>query len=43
VDYLIGDATKAKVKLGWEPQVKFGELIKIILKADCEKLGVSLA
>ena len=43
VDYLIGDAAKAKVKLGWEPQVKFGELIKIILKADCEKLGVSLA
>lgn len=42
VDSLIGDASKAKVKLGWEPQVKFKKLIKIMLKADCEKSGVSL-
>jgi GDPmannose 4,6-dehydratase len=42
VDLLVGDSTKAKNKLGWEPKVKFKELIKIMLEADCEKLGVKL-
>lgn len=31
VDILIGDASKAKKKLGWEPKVKFKELVKIML------------
>ncbi|MCK4521222.1 MAG: GDP-mannose 4,6-dehydratase [Nanoarchaeota archaeon] len=30
-DLLIGDATKAKNKLGWEPKVKFKELVKIMI------------
>ncbi len=34
VDLLIGDATKAKQKLGWEPKVGFKELIKIMCEAD---------
>lgn len=34
VDLLIGDATKAKEKLGWEPKVKFGELVKIMMSND---------
>lgn len=34
VDLLIGDATKAKEKLGWEPRVKFGELVKIMMSND---------
>jgi GDPmannose 4,6-dehydratase len=38
VEELIGDATKAKVKLGWEPKVKFEELVKIMVKADLEKI-----
>lgn len=38
VDLLIGDATKAKYKLGWEPKVKFEELVKIMAKADWEKV-----
>lgn len=37
VDILIGDASKAKQKLGWEPKVKFEELIKIMMKSDLEK------
>ncbi len=38
VDLLIGDASKAKEKLGWEPKVKFEELVKIMAKADWEKV-----
>lgn len=36
VDLLIGDPTKAKEKLGWQPKVKFAELVKIMVKADWE-------
>ena len=38
VDILIGDATKAKEKLGWQPKVKFEELVKIMAQADWEKV-----
>jgi GDPmannose 4,6-dehydratase len=34
VDLLIGDASKAKIKLGWEPKVKFKELVKIMVEDD---------
>ncbi|EKD78585.1 MAG: GDP-mannose 4,6-dehydratase [uncultured bacterium] len=34
VDLLIGDYSKAKQKLNWEPKVKFQELVKIMAKAD---------
>jgi GDPmannose 4,6-dehydratase len=34
---LLGDITKAKQKLGWEPDIKFNELIKMMMKADLEK------
>jgi len=34
VDILIGDPGKAKQKLGWEPMVKFEELVKIMMEAD---------
>jgi len=36
VDLLIGDATKAKKNLGWEPKVKFEQLVDIMVKADLE-------
>ncbi len=39
VDLLIGDASKAKRELGWEPKVKFEELVKIMIKADLEKVA----
>ena len=38
VDILIGDATKAKEKLGWQTKVKIEELVKIMTKADWEKV-----
>ena len=38
VDLLIGDASKAKEKLGWEPKTKFEDLVKIMAKADWEKV-----
>jgi GDPmannose 4,6-dehydratase len=38
VDLLIGDPTKAKKQLGWEPKVKFKELVKIMVDADCQQL-----
>jgi GDPmannose 4,6-dehydratase len=34
---LKGDITKAKKNLGWEPEIKFEELVRIMVKADLEK------
>ncbi len=34
VDLLIGDATKAKNKLGWKPKTSFKDLVRIMLAAD---------
>jgi GDPmannose 4,6-dehydratase len=34
VDHLIGDASKAKRVLGWEPKVRFDELVRIMVDAD---------
>lgn len=36
VDLLLGDATKAKNILKWEPKVKFDELVKIMVGSDLE-------
>jgi GDPmannose 4,6-dehydratase len=38
VDMLIGDATKARTKLGWEPQVTFEELVAIMVDTDLARL-----
>ncbi len=38
VDLLVGDPTKAKENLGWEPQVSFKELIELMVEADLERL-----
>jgi GDPmannose 4,6-dehydratase len=38
VDLLIGDYSKAKTKLGWEPKVRFKELIEKMVDADLAKL-----
>ena len=35
-EILIGNYTKAKKILGWEPKVKFEELVKIMVKSDIE-------
>lgn len=34
VDQLLGDATKAKRELGWEPRVHFKELVRIMVEHD---------
>lgn len=39
VDMLIGDASKAKKQLGWEPKTTFKELVKIMVDADVEELN----
>lgn len=36
VDLLIGDPAKAKRQLGWEPKVRFKELVEIMVDADLE-------
>jgi len=36
VDILIGDPSKAKTKLGWEPKVKLPELVKMMMEHDME-------
>ena len=36
VDQLLGDPTKARTVLGWEPKVKFRELVKMMMDADLE-------
>ena len=37
VDLLIGDYSKAKTKLGWEPTVRFGELVRMMVDHDRER------
>jgi len=39
VDLLIGDASKAKKVLGWEPKVRFKDLVRIMVDADVELLS----
>lgn len=36
VDLLLGDPSKAKRKLGWEPKVQFPELVKMMVQNDLE-------
>jgi GDPmannose 4,6-dehydratase len=40
VELLIGDPTKAKQKLGWEPSVTFAELVYLMVEADLKALGL---
>ena len=42
VDLLIGDATKAKEKLGWEPKYTLAEMIKEMVASDLETYKMSL-
>lgn len=42
VDLLVGDASKAKRILGWTPQVRFKELVKIMVDADMKRLQMEL-
>jgi GDPmannose 4,6-dehydratase len=46
VDLLIGDPSKAKQQLGWEPEVSFAELVSMMVRNDLEiegrKAGITL-
>ena len=39
VDVLLGDSTKARTQLGWEPKVKFNELVKIMMNHDNKNIS----
>jgi GDPmannose 4,6-dehydratase len=39
VDVLIGDASKARERLGWTPRVKFDDLVRLMVDADLEVLS----
>jgi GDPmannose 4,6-dehydratase len=39
VDHLVGDASKARKKLEWEPRTSFKELIEMMVDADLERLA----
>ena len=43
VELLIGDATKARVKLGWSSSTSFANLVGEMLEHDCRTLGVGLS
>jgi len=41
VDLLIGDASKAKSKLGWTPKTTFRQLIELMVDADLKRLSLA--
>ncbi len=43
VELLVGDYSKAKEKLGWEPKTKFEDLVKLMVDADMKELQDQLA
>jgi len=34
VEFLLGDPTKAKTKLGWQPEISFAELVNVMVRED---------
>jgi GDPmannose 4,6-dehydratase len=40
VEYLLADASKARRALEWEPRIKFSELVRIMVDADLEAVGM---
>lgn len=41
VDILLGDPTKARLRLGWTPKASFKELVRQMMKADLEEQGLA--
>jgi GDPmannose 4,6-dehydratase len=39
VEHLIGDSTKARTQLRWQPSVDFAGLVKMMVDADLERVG----
>src|SRR3954447_17203825 len=42
VDQLVGDASKARAKLDWQPRVSFRELAEMMVDADLERLSTAV-
>jgi GDPmannose 4,6-dehydratase len=40
VDYLLGDASKAKRLLGWEPKTLFTDLVRLMVEDEMTKQGL---
>ncbi|HEV7847429.1 MAG TPA: GDP-mannose 4,6-dehydratase, partial [Thermoleophilaceae bacterium] len=38
VDHLIGDCTKAREKLGWEPRTSFEDMVRLMVDSDLDML-----
>jgi len=38
VDQLVGDSTKARATLGWQPTTSFRELVELMVEADLDRL-----
>ncbi len=43
VDYLCGDAAKARKVLGWKPEIGFQQLVEVMVEADLNALRHSMA
>jgi GDPmannose 4,6-dehydratase len=41
VEHLIGDSTKARTRLGWEPSVDFAALVRMMVDADLERVAMA--
>jgi GDPmannose 4,6-dehydratase len=43
VDQLIGDASKARQQLGWQPRVTFEELVRMMVESDLQQVASQVA
>ena len=43
VDVLVGDASKAKKILGWEPKTKFADLVRLMVDAEIDQIGKEMS
>jgi len=43
VDVLCADASKARRELGWEPEVGFDELVRLMVEADLAEVEAQLS
>jgi GDPmannose 4,6-dehydratase len=43
VDHLVGDSSKARAELGWEPTHSFSQLVELMVEADLARLGTEPA
>ena len=43
VDYLLADASKARRLLGWEPEVRFPELVRLMVESDLGETDLKIS